>query len=121
MPWPQGEFPHPHVLLLISRALCACSFSGTLLTGTCETLAGEQLPGSLAQRLSLLPQTVSNNPMALLRLAPILIVAAALPAMLAPLLRGPPQVPEPRCDVGDVLVGLVLISPCARACILATA
>ena len=82
-----------------SHAHRACYFSGALLTGTCETMAGEQLPSSLAQRLLLLPQTVRDNPLALLRLAPILIVAAALPAMLAPLLRGPPQVPEPRCDV----------------------
>jgi hypothetical protein len=107
MPLPQGESPHPTCALLPSRLVphapvCPHTCSGTQLTGTCEALAGEQLPRSLAQRLSLLPQEIGKNPLALLRLAPILIVAAALPAMLAPLLRGPPQVPEPRCGVGDV-------------------
>ena len=85
---------HKHAAPLTRALLVHCS--GAQLTGTCEALVGEQLPDSLGEHLRLLPAVVRTNPLALLRLAPILIAAAALPLMLAPLVRRPPQVPEPR-------------------------
>lgn len=63
----------------------------------CEMMVGELPDRTVAGRLTRMLSNMRHQPLSLLRLIPILIVAVAIPFLLAPLVRGPPQVPEPRC------------------------
>jgi hypothetical protein len=60
----------------------------------CHEMVGD---GMASGHLSRPMNNIKQQPLVLLRLFPILLVAAAFPFLLAPLVRGPPQVPEPRC------------------------
>lgn len=59
-------------------------------------MAGVRRPTTVRERARALAAELRSHPLTLLKLLPFLIIAAAMPLMLAPLLAGPPAVPEPR-------------------------
>jgi len=65
---------------------------------TCAALSGHELADSWRAHASRL----AGDPLTLLKLLPIFIIAAAMPLLLKPMLDGPPAVPEPR---GPLLEG----------------
>jgi hypothetical protein len=93
-----------------------------------DALIGTASPVSFGERLRHAAHTLRANPAALWRLLPFIIVAAALPAVCAPLLMGMPAVPEPRCGPspplslphfwrGSCIVPLLCCLLTARECV----
>ncbi len=68
----------------------------------CEAMAGVALPETALEHISAVVARLRSEPQTLLKLLPFFIIACSLPAMLAPLFRGPPAVPEPRCVSGGM-------------------
>ncbi len=96
---------------LILRARCGIRSTQE----ACASLVGVPLPvGALAHAVAALA-TLRANPAAAWRLLPFLIVALALPFVLAPLLTGVPKLPEPRCAMMRLFLFLVSC-PCALRC-----
>jgi hypothetical protein len=64
----------------------------------CERLSGHSPAAPLGSGRWVVAEAVrlAHDPLTLLKLAPLIIMAIALPHLLLPVLRGPPAVPEPR-------------------------
>lgn len=90
----------------------------TPVEDACAKVVGAA-PTDLWGRAVIVMRRLRANPAALFRLTPLIIVAAALPFVIAPVFKGMPPVLEPRCAVlPRVACNIGLGRRCACVCAL---